>query len=86
MNRAAGFSEREISAWNEEVVQWLALFLKRLGHKARREMCTLYVAGLIGPGERKSMEPIAARVAAGRCDRLHHFISDGVWDATVLEE
>ncbi len=48
-------------------------------------MCPLYISGLIGPGERKSMEPIAERVAAGRYDRLHHFISDGVWDASALE-
>ena len=49
-------------------------------------MCPLYVAGLIGPGERKSMEPMARRVAAGKYDRLHHFISEGVWDGESLEE
>jgi SRSO17 transposase len=26
--------------------------LARLGHKARRQMCPLYVSGLIGPGDR----------------------------------
>ncbi len=29
-------------------------------------MCPLYVAGLIGPGERKSIEPMAARMAPDR--------------------
>jgi SRSO17 transposase len=48
-------------------------------------MCPLYVAGLIGPRERKSIEPIAARMAPDHYDRLHHFISDGVWDAGPLE-
>jgi SRSO17 transposase len=48
-------------------------------------MCPLYVAGLIGPGERKSIEPMAARMAPDHYDRLHHFISDGVWDAGPLE-
>ena len=75
-----------MSDWDDDLFQWLAPFLARLGHKARRKMCPLYVAGLIGVGERKSMEPIAARVAAGRYDRLHHFISDGVWDSGSLEE
>jgi SRSO17 transposase len=32
-------------------------FVEKLGHKKRRQMCPLYVAGLIGPGERKSIEP-----------------------------
>ena len=72
--------------WNDELMQWLEPFLARLGHKRRRQMCPLYVAGLIGPGERKSMEPIAARLAPDRYDRLHHFISSGVWDAGPLEE
>lgn len=75
-----------MSDWNDDLSQWLAPFLARLGHKARRKMCPLYVAGLIGPGERKSMEQMAARVAAGRYDRLHHFICDGVWDGGRLEE
>ena len=48
-------------------------------------MCPLYVAGLIGPGERKSVGPMAEWVAPGGYDRLHHFVSDGVWDAAPLE-
>jgi SRSO17 transposase len=48
-------------------------------------MCRLYVAGLIGPGERKSIQPMAERLAPGDYDRLHHFIAAGVWDAAPLE-
>jgi SRSO17 transposase len=75
-----------MSGWNDELEGWLKPFLARLGHKARRRMCPLYVAGLIGPGERKSIEPLAARMAPGAYDRLHHFVCDGVWDASPLEE
>jgi SRSO17 transposase len=49
-------------------------------------MCPLYVAGLIGPGDRKSVEPMASRLAPGDYDQLHHFISSGVWDEAPLEE
>ena len=48
-------------------------------------MCPLYVAGLIGPGDRKSVQPMAARLAPGDYDQLHHFVADGVWDAAPLE-
>jgi hypothetical protein len=48
-------------------------------------MCPLYVAGLIGPGDRKSIGPMAEQVAPGDYDRLHHFVSDGVWDEGPLE-
>src|SRR6478752_5905580 len=73
------------SDWRGELGRWLKPFLDRLGHKSRRQMCPLYVAGLIGPGDRKSIQPMAARVARGEYDQLHHFIAAGVWDATPME-
>jgi SRSO17 transposase len=71
--------------WQEELGRFLRPFLDRLGHKARREMCPLYVSGLIGPGDRKSIAPMAERLARGDYDQLHHFIAAGVWDATPVE-
>jgi SRSO17 transposase len=71
--------------WQAALADWLAPFLAHLGHKARRRMCPLYVEGLIGPGERKSIEPIATRLAPGDYDQLHHFICEGLWDPAPLE-
>src|SRR5215472_12922688 len=51
--------------WEGELGRWLRPFLERLGHKARQRMCPLYVAGLIGPGDRKSVQPMAERFAPG---------------------
>ena len=48
-------------------------------------MCPLYVAGLIGPGDRKSTQPMAERLGLPSHDGLHHFIAAGVWDAAPLE-
>jgi len=72
--------------WTDELERWLAPFLACLGHKARRRMCPLYLAGLIGPGDRKSVQPMAERLALGEYDQLHHFVSAGVWDAAPLEK
>src|SRR6202047_5261819 len=71
--------------WEEELGRFLTPFLARLGHKARRQMCPVYVSGLIGPGDRKSIQPMADRLAVGDYDQLHHFIAAGVWDATAVE-
>jgi SRSO17 transposase len=71
--------------WEGELARWLRPFLERLGHKARQRMCPLYVAGLIGPGDRKSVAPMAERLSAGGYDQLHHFVAAGVWDAAPLE-
>ena len=40
-------------------------------------MCPLYVAELIGPGDRKCVQPMAERLAPGDYDRLHHFVAAG---------
>ena len=73
------------SDWQKELGRFLNPFLARLGHKARRQMCPLYVRGLIGPGDRKSVQPMAERLAVGEYDQLHHFIAAGGWDAKPLE-
>jgi SRSO17 transposase len=73
------------SDWRKEFGRFLKPFLDRLGHKARRQMCPVYVSGLVGPGDRKSIQPMAERLAPGDYDQLHHFIATGVWDAGPLE-
>lgn len=50
----------------------------KVGRALNQSASPLYVSGLLGPGERKSMEPMAARLVPDRYDPLHHFISSGV--------
>ena len=71
--------------WREELERFLKPFVARLSHKARRRMCPLYVSGLIGPGDRKSIQPMAERLAVGDYDQLHHFIAAGIWNAKPVE-
>ena len=71
--------------WRIDLERWLEPFLAGLSHPARRRMCPLYIAGLIGPGDRKSVQPIAARAGDVGYDQLHHFVAAGVWDSAPLE-
>jgi hypothetical protein len=34
----------------------------------------VYVRGLLGPGDRKSVEPLPARVAPDDYEQVHHFV------------
>jgi SRSO17 transposase len=70
--------------WRNKLGRFLKPFLARLGHKTRRRMCPVYISGLIGPGDRKSIQPMAER-ALGAYDQLHHFVSAGVWDVAPVE-
>jgi SRSO17 transposase len=76
---------RTSERWEAALETWLAPFLAAMKHKARRRWAPLYVRGLIEPGERKSVQPMAARVSPADTDQLHHFISSPVWDSTPLE-
>ena len=75
----------EAGDWRSELERWLAPFLDGLWHPSRRAMCPLYVAGLIGPGDRKSVQPMAERLGLPNHDALHHFVAAGGWDAEQLE-
>src|SRR5512143_619623 len=75
----------DANCWREDLERWLEPFLARLSHPARRRICPLYIAGLIGPGDRKNVQPMAQRLGMGSHDRLHHFVSTGLWDAEPLE-
>jgi len=59
-----------------------------LGHRDRHEPLRAYVTGLCLPGERKTIEPLAARVdpphVRSRHQSMHHFIADAPWDAAAL--
>ena len=66
------------SDWKDELGRWLRPFLDRLGHKTRRRMCPLYVSVLIGPGDRKSIQPMARRLALGGCRRRAYLLEPAV--------
>src|SRR5262249_60785425 len=57
-----------------------------LGHKGRRRWAPLYVRGLMGPGDRKSVQPMAGRVAPEDHEQLHHFIATSTWGTEPLEQ
>lgn len=79
---AAGSSESRFSAYVETLGG-------ALGHADRIVPVRQYCAGLLLPGDRKSIEPMAARVEPGRVQAahqsLHHLIAKADWsDAAVL--
>ena len=74
-------SEARFSAY-VEALAWC------LGHKDRVEPFRRYCVGLLLPGERKSVEPMAARLrperAAAEHQSLLHFVGQSPWDDTAL--
>lgn len=82
---------------NSDAVRRLEGYFDRmgrvLGRRERRESFAVYAMGLLGDGERKSMEPIACRGCAdpekahAAHQRLIHFANDSPWsDRDVRRE
>ena len=74
-----------VNDWRGDLEFWLTPFLAELRNKARMRVCPAYIAGLIGPGDRKSVQPMAARAGDVGYDQLHHFVAAGVWERAPLE-
>ena len=62
------------AAYEKEFGRWVAPFLDAFGHKVRRRWAPVYLRGLLAPGDRKSVEPLAARVAPDDFEQVHHFV------------
>ncbi len=78
-------ARRGRSTWEHEFERWLRPFVVALGHAARRRWAPVYLRGLLAPGERKSIRPLAARVAPGEHEQLHHFVAASAWSTAPLE-
>lgn len=72
-------------AAQERLQRYFDLVGDALGEPRRRASYAMYAMGLFGDGERKSMEPIAAKACGSPEDidslhqRLGHFITDSKW-------
>jgi len=59
-----------------------------IGHADRHGPLAAYCTGLLLPGERKSIEPMAARLApdafGAKHQSLHHFVAKAPWDEAEL--
>ncbi len=71
--------------WESRFDRFMAPFLDAWRFKTRRKWAPLYLRGLLLPGERKSIEPLAARVAPGHDQELRHFVSESDWDDEAVE-
>jgi SRSO17 transposase len=76
-----GISEQNLMAYIDQLASVL-------GHADRHEPMRAYLEGLFLPGERKSIEPMAARVdprrVQARHQSMHHFVAKAPWDAQAV--
>ena len=67
----------------EEFKDFILPLVSSTGRSERRVAATCYVEGLLLPGQRKSIEPMAERLGVDS-QRLQQFMTDSPWDEAVL--
>ena len=79
---APGPQEQRFAAYIEGLAE-------AAGHADRNVPLKNYCTGLLLPGERKSVEPMAARLAGDNVRRmhqsLHHVVADAPWKHDLME-
>ena len=83
-NLAPAAQKKRLAAYFD----WLA---QAVGHADRKIPLLNYCTGLLLDGERKSVEPMAARLAPDRVqvvhESMHHFVAQSAWsDAEMLKQ
>ena len=80
-------SSDEVAALDERLSTFLEPMLGFLGREDRRRWARTYVAGLLLDDERKSIQPLAARLglAGDATQSLQQFVSTGPWSCDTLQ-
>ena len=77
-----------MAGWEERFDVYVERLGDVLGHADRRAPLRAYTTGLLLPGERKSVEPMAAKIdprhVRARHQSMHHFVAVAPWDERAV--
>ena len=77
-------SDEDILARQQRFDEYIGVLASAVGHADRLAPLHGYCTGLLVPGDRKSVEPMAARLAPRKVSSQHqsmlHFVGDSPWD------
>ena len=71
---------KELQLCRSRLEAFLAELLEPVGRLERRRWGNAYVRGLLLDGERKSIEPMAARLPDGNVQAMQQFVGQSPWD------
>ena len=80
MQAVSGLSERELLRVRGRLVEFCGEMFESMRRKDQRRWGEVYVRGLMLDGKRKSIEPMAARLAYGYEQCLQQFVTQPPWD------
>ena len=76
---------KTLKALDGRLQQFLADLTEPMGRSERRRGARVYLEGLLLDGERKSIEPLAARVAGADVQALRQFVGQSPWEVEEVQ-
>lgn len=76
---------KELAALDQRLGDFLAQLIAPMGRAERRHWARVYVAGLLLDGERKSIEPMAARMEGAEVQALRQFVGQSPWEVEAVQ-
>lgn len=86
MEDVAGLKPRELARVRGRLVDFAGEMFEPMGRKDQRRWGEVYLRGLMLDGRRKSIEPMASRLADGDEQCLQQFVNQSPWDETEVRE
>ena len=83
---APSMTEKQLAGVRARLDQFLDDLVAPMGRSERRHWAQVYVQGLLLDGERKSVQPMATRIAGADEQALNQFLNQSPWAVEEIQE
>ena len=82
---APGMTEKQLSGVRARLERFLGDLVEPMGRSERRQWAQIYVQGLLLDGQRKSVQPMAERIAGADEQGLNQFLNQSPWEVSEIQ-
>jgi SRSO17 transposase len=78
-------TEKQLSGVSTRLERFLGELVEPMGRSERRHWAQIYVQGLLLDGQRKSVQPMAERIAGADEQGLNQFLNQSPWEVSEIQ-
>lgn len=78
-------TEKQLSGVRARLDRFLSDLVESMGRSERRHWAHIYIQGLLLDGQRKSVQPIAERIAGADEQALNQFLNQSPWEVVEIQ-
>jgi len=84
-SHAVGMTEKQLSGMRARLDRFLRDLVEPMGRSERRHWAQIYIQGLLLDGQRKSVQPMAERIAGADVQAMNQFLNQSPWEVTEIQ-